>query len=155
MNVIIKKYGPSSFCWPNLIRKKNELSVLQILDTYQGFEGELIDILPIKEEIKNSNNILHVFSGEFLPSFLNNPAIKVGYDVGVCEEETTYSSIFNEILFGKLKELTDFKDLLNENLLFPDKSIAEKYICLHNTLSALGIDVEDYQKLNIYEIWKI
>ena len=79
----------------------------------------------------------------------------MGYDVGVCDEEKTiFSSIFNEILFGNLDELISYKDLLNENLLFPDRSLAEKYVSLHDTLSEEGKGVEDYEKMIVYEIWK-
>ena len=82
-------------------------------------------------------------------------ALRVGYDVGVCEEgKTIYSSIFNEILFGNLDELIAYKDFLNEHLLFSDKFLAEKYVSLHNELSAQGKDVEDYEEMIVYEIWK-
>lgn len=90
-----------------------------------------------------------------MPSFLNEQAIKAGYDIGVCEEESTiYSSIFHEILFGVVDELVTYKDFLNENFLFPDRSLAEKYVGVHNEMSAKGKDVEDYMEMTIYEIWK-
>ncbi|MGE5196682.1 MAG: hypothetical protein ACM3JI_05075 [Anaerolineae bacterium] len=47
-----------------------------------------------------------------------------------------------------------YKDLLNENLLFPDKATAERYVDLHNEMSAQGKNVEDYMEMIIYEIWK-
>ena len=114
----------------------------------------------IKEWLEEKKNqvclILHViFGSNFSSSFLNKEAVFVGYDVGVCEEEkTVYSSIFNEILFGHLEELIFYKNLLNENFLFSHKSTAEKYVNLHDELSAQGRGVEDYEKLIIYEIWK-
>ncbi|HEY5235968.1 MAG TPA: hypothetical protein VIJ14_07310, partial [Rhabdochlamydiaceae bacterium] len=60
----------------------------------------------------------------------------------------------HEIIFGYYDELVAYKDLLNENFLFPDRSIAEKYVELHDVMSAEGKDVEDYEKMIIYEIWK-
>jgi len=171
--VLIEKTHPSCDCWPNLIRKKKilNLSVEEVVNKYQGFEGELILIFPVKKigvelkkimdqctELKKSENclLLHVISGHeaLLPS-LKEQAFMVGYEVGVCEEEKTiYSSIFNEILFGTIDELIAYKDLLNENLLFPDKFLAKKYVSLHNELSARGKDVEDYEEMIVYEIWK-
>ncbi|MEI6242310.1 MAG: hypothetical protein WCP39_02770 [Chlamydiota bacterium] len=171
--VLIERHLPSSLFWPNLIKDKRivELSVEEVVNKYQGFEGDLILFYSIKGnedkltkmveeclELKLLSNclLLHVISApEVMPSFLKEQAIQVGYDVGVCEEEKTiYSSIFNEILFGHLDELVSYKDLLNENLLFPDRSLAEKYVSLHNELSAQGKGVEDYEEMIIYEIWK-
>lgn len=171
--VLIEKFSPSDGCWQNLIRDKKilELSVEEILNKYQGFEGELICILKIEEnkqelkgfinqclELKKLSNclLLHVISGsDVMPSFLKEQAIFMGYDVGVCDkEQTIYSSIFNEVLFGGYNELIAYKDLLNENLLFPDKATAERYVDLHNEMSAQGKNVEDYMEMVIYEIWK-
>ena len=79
----------------------------------------------------------------------------MGYDIGACDEEkTVYSSIFNEVLFGGYDSLIAYKGLLNENLLFPDKEIAERYVELHNEMSAQGKNVEDYMEMIIYEIWR-
>jgi hypothetical protein len=41
-------------------------------------------------------------------------------------------------LFGHLEELIAYKDFLNENFLFSDKSLAEKYLLLHDKLSSEG-----------------
>src|SRR3990170_3546912 len=100
--------------------------------------------------------LLHVISGsEVMPSSLREQAVFVGYDIGACDEEKTiYSSIFNEVLFGGYDELIAYKDLLNEHLLFPDKATAERYVDLHNEMSAQGKNVEDYMEMIIYEIWK-
>ena len=171
--ILVERYTPSSFYWTNLIKnKKNlELSVEQVLDKYQGFEGELIDFFHVKKSEDELNHIiksliktktssrrliLHVISDyETVPSFLSNHAFFVGYDIGVCEEEkTVYSSIFNEILFGHTVELIEFHKSLNQNFLFPDKSLAEKYVNVHNELSVQGKDVEDYEEMVIYGIWK-
>ena len=79
--------------------------------------------------------------------------IKVGYDVGICEDECIFSSIINEIIFGHIEELIAFKESLNENLLFPDKKSAEEYVCMHNQMEALGKDVEDHLSMHVHEIW--
>lgn len=171
--VLIEKFSLSSGCWPNLIRDKriSNLSAEEILNKYQGFEGELVGIFKVEEsrkeiqkftnqflELKNLSNclVLHVISGSnVMPSYLREETIFMGYDIGACDEEKTiYSSIFNEVLFGGYDELVIYKDLLNENLLFPDKATAEKYVEVHNEMSAQGKDVEDYMEMIIYEIWK-
>lgn len=171
--ILIKKYSNSCFFWSNLIRKKSiaTLSVEQIVDKYQGFEGDLVFLISINEnkfllnevfnkclKIKNTENclLLHLFSGnQTIPTLLKEHALPVGYDIGICEEgKTIYSSIFNEILFGNINELISSEILLNDNLLFPNKFLAEKYISLHNRLSAENKDVEDYEEMVIYEVWK-
>lgn len=160
--------------WPSLVQNQRipELSVKEIVAKYKGFEGEIVFFFEINENINDfrakedeclrfkelgSCFLLCVTSStEKIPSFLNGQAIKLGYDVGVCEEEKTiYSSIFHEILFGIVDELVVFKDFLNENLLFPDKSLAEKYVEVHNEMSAQGRDVEDYEEMAVYEIWAL
>ncbi len=171
--VLIEKDLPSSPWWKNLVngKKIEELSVEEIVNKYQGFEGELISFFIFKKnedklreaisrfsELKKLSTclLLHVISGSgIMPSSLREQAVFVGYDIGACDEEKTiYSSIFNEILFGGYDELVSYKDLLNENLLFPDKATAEKYVDLHNQMSAQGKNVEDYMEMIIYEVWK-
>lgn len=171
--VLIEKFSPTSDCWPNLIRDKRilDLSIEEIINKYQGFEGELLGIINVERssqeiekfinqslELKKLSNclLLHVISGSnVMPSFLRERASFLGYDIGACDEEKTiYSSIFNEVLFGGYNELVSYKDLLNENLLFPDRVTAEKYVDLHNQMSAQGKNVEDYMEMIIYEIWK-
>ncbi|PJD98320.1 MAG: hypothetical protein CK425_01165 [Parachlamydia sp.] len=171
--VLIEKIPPSSDCWPNLIRDKKilDLSVEEVINKYQGFEGELICLFKVEEnrqelekfinqclELKKLSSclLLHVISGsEVMPSSLREQAVFVGYDIGACDEEKTlYSSLFNEVLFGGYEELIAYKDLLNDNLLFPDKATAERYVDLHNKMSAQGKNVEDYMEMIIYEIWK-
>lgn len=148
-----------------------ELTVDQLIDKYQGFEGELILCHPLTSdpkvmdsclvdyfELKDQSNelILFVLENSFLmPPIFKEKSQFLGYDVGLCEDDATlYSSIFNEVLFGPLEELISYKDTLNENLLFSEKSIADSYVALHDELSAQGKDVEDYFKMHIYEIWK-
>lgn len=171
--LILKRYSNSSYCWHNLERKLKipELSVEQVLSQYHGFEGDLVEMLSIKgnekeqEEVIKKCKIFHsipkhivlfsVSSYNSLPKFLKATTCFVGYDIGICEEDKTiYSSIFNEILFGNVSELIYQQKNLNENWLFPEILFAEKYIALHERLSGRGEDVEDYEKLAIYEIWQ-
>ncbi len=171
--VLIEKFSPSSDCWRNLIRDKRvlDMSVEGVINKYQGFEGELVGIYKIEEnrkeiekfinqslELKKLSNcvLLHIISSpNVMPFSLREQAVFVGYDVGACDEEKTiYSSIFNEVLFGGYDELVIYKDFLNKNLLFPDKTTAEKYVDLHDEMSAQGKNVEDYMEMIIYEIWK-
>lgn len=170
--VVIEKYSKKSFLWQNLLKHKQlkNLSFEQILNKYEGIEGKVVaffnfedikhgfrELINKHKELEDFNNwrLLHVFSDRYeIPSSIKTKAIKEGYDVGVCEEETAFSSIFHESLFGNLSELVAFKDFLNSQLLFEDQSLAEKYVSIHNALSKQGKDVEDYINMNIYEIWK-
>lgn len=171
--VLIEKDTADSGCWLNLSRrnKPTGLSVEEVIKKYQGFEGDLISFFSVEdneEEIEINLNqmidlkalgncsLIYVISGfGVVPPQLRNKLIQMGYDVGVCDEEKTiYSSIYNEILFGVLDELVCYKELLNEHLLFPDMSLAQKYIGVHNEMSALGKDVEDYEEMSVYEIWR-
>lgn len=171
--VLIKRYSSTSIFWSNLLKYKTitGLSTEEIIDKYQGFEGSLVALFYINEDESKFNKVkkrcleieklnesilLYLVSNDQgVPFWLSKEASLVGYDVGVCEEEKTiYSSIFNEILFGHLDELINFKNFLNLNLLFPNKSVAEKYVNLHDELSAQGKGVEDYEKMIIYEVWK-
>lgn len=173
MLVILNKYSTSSYCWHNLEKKMKipGLSVEQVLSQYQGFEGDLIEMLSIKGDVGEQKELIKkcktfcsnpkqvvlfvVSSGNSLPKFLQANTRFVGYDIGTCEEDKTiYSSVFNEILFGNVSELTSQKKWLNENWLFPEILPAEKYVALHEMLAGQGEDVEDYEKLAIYEIWQ-
>ncbi len=171
--VLIESYSVTSFCWAYLLKNNAipELSVEEIVGKYQGFEGDLIYmsaagenksqleeelVKRMKVSISKDYLLLHVCS-EFaaVPFFIKAKPIKCGYDVGVCEQEkTVYSSIFNEVIFGHLSELVTYKNYLNGNLLFPDRSLAEDYVNLHKQLSLQGKGVEDYEEMIIYEIWK-
>jgi len=171
--ILIERYGPASFFWPNLLKHNNipEFSIEDLLVKYQGFEGDLLSFLYVdidKIEIRKikqcfeSKNLNNRFLFYLVPE--NNRALNslkelanfVGYDVGICEQEKTiYSSIFNEVIFGRLNELVSWKNSLNENLLFPDKTTAENYVKFHVELAAQGKDVEDYEEMLIYEMWKL
>ncbi len=171
--LLVQRYDMSSPFRPNMAARLKipNATVEQVLQQYQGFEGELIDLIDARSDpyenmsilkkclkIKEEKNcLLYFVDSDFnaVGSDLQNDVVKVGYDVGICEEDATlYSSIFNEIIFGHLAELIEFNKFLNNNLLFPDSSFAIEYIKVHNALSAQGKDVEDYMEMSIYEIWK-
>lgn len=110
--IVIKKDSKSSSFWPNLekIKKIPELSVEQIVNRYQGFDGELISFFELPENadkldltnvvnkilLENKENSYPIFiisDSEEDFSYLNKGIQKVGYDVGFCEEDATlYSS---------------------------------------------------------------
>lgn len=168
--ILIEKESQESPFWPNLVKyNKTKLSVEEVVKKYNGFEGDLLlyaifdsnhleYLIKCYDELSESSNcmILHILTdSSIMPEFLKDKTKKVGYDVGVCDEEKTiYSSIFNEILFGYFQELIDFNVYLNENLLFPNRNLGEEYVNLHDKLSAQNKGVEDYEEMNIYEIWK-
>jgi hypothetical protein len=170
--ILIEKYLPTSFFWSNLVKDKKiqGLSVEELLEKYQGFEGELVFYFQLNGNIelleKNIGEclelkilgkctLLHVIDApNTMPPSLENQVTKLGYDVGVCDEKKTiYSSIFHEILFGHHEELVVYKEQLNENFLFETQCIANKYVKMHDELSAQGKSVEDYEKMTVYEIW--
>lgn len=171
--ILIERDSFAYSSWPGLIKHKKifDLSVKEVIDCYQGFQGELVSCYEVRDigELKNKLDeyieyeqigkcfILHLLSAPTgMPTHLQTRATKLGYDVGFCdcEEEAIYSSIFHEVLFGNINELVSYKDLLNENFLFTDQFLAEKYIATHNEMSAQGKDVEDITEMIIYEIWK-
>jgi hypothetical protein len=168
--VLVEQYSKASYFWSNLVKlNKTNFSVEETIRRYSGFEGELLlysafdlnnlnEFIKFYDEIRESshNLLLHVLTDfSLMPESLKSKAVFMGYDVGVCEEKKTlYSSIFNEILFGNLHDLICFVSLLNENLLFPNKMLAKEYINFHNELSAQNKGVEDYEAMNLYEIWK-
>ena len=166
MIVLLKKYSPSSLCWPNLLKSKGNsgLVIEEILQKYEGFEGELIEFwlsfaspFDLEKIYRKSEGLLLLFACPDNPIHL--PLLSqfslVGYDFGVCEDDKTiYSSIFNEILFGNIEQLISCQTYLNDHLLFPTRDLAEQYSALHHDLLILGEDVEDDADMKIYEIWK-
>jgi len=165
--LLIKKYNFKFFAWDNLQRKKQikELSTEQVIDKYQGFEGELIDFIQYDDLPEVVEKIKFSDSNSSFNLFMFNPVyndiqdydlVKVGYDYGVCEKEKTiYSSIFNEILFGCVVDLVCLRHLLNNNFLFPDVFTAKKYASIHHRLFLEGKDVEYNEDMAVYEIWKV
>jgi hypothetical protein len=55
---------------------------------------------------------------------------------------------------GEVQELIDYKEKLNESLLFPNRDIAEAYVRLHDKMSVEGKEVEDIIEMTIYEVWR-
>ncbi len=171
--VLIYPYSKDSFFWTN-VEKRNmipSLTVKEVMSKYQGFEGVLKDIYDVENndvDLKvvyelfqdaskqDGSKILYVAeSSEVQVSDLPVNALKVGYDVGICMEECIFSSIINEVVFGFFPELVDFKDVLNENFLFPDEKTAQDYVLKHNELEAQGKGVEDHMSMTVYEIWRL
>lgn len=86
---------------------------------------------------------------------INKNLLIVGFDYGICQENgTNYSSIFNEILFGKVSELTSFYELLNDNLLFDSEGLVNEYVSMHHKCSQEGKDVEWEEYMEVFKIYK-
>lgn len=170
--ILIRKYTPAS-CrfWNNLVRDKTivQLTAEEIVNQYQGFEGEIIAVFSVNEDTLETINkyivlnkeqnyclLLVVNKNKDIPNFLKNHVVQVGFDYGILEEiSCAYSSIFHEVLFGKIDELVMFKDKLNEHLLFPTQDLAKDYYHIHHKLFLEGKDVEHEEYMEIYEIWKL
>ncbi len=151
--LVLIERSPSYYkTWPSLEKTIPELSVETIVDKYQGFEGDLIDHFLVENDVadykqkldeflryKDLENcfLLHLISNQTLtPSQLQTQADSLGYDIGFCNGKNlaVYSSIFHEILFGHINELVTYKNLLNKELLFPSKEVAENYVRLHDEM---------------------
>lgn len=69
----------------------------------------------------------------------------VGLDVGFEIDEYTvygYSAVYQDVVFGQLKELTSFARFLNQQLLFPDAETAERFLRVRRNLSDTKVDLE-------------
>lgn len=169
--VLIKKYDVNHSYIKNSKKQRNIIE--NFLKQYSGFEGSDIfyyeeeRILPklndfiheCREAIKNENKsdylLLYLGTSIKVPVIVNKEAKKIGYDYGIkVEENSIYSSIFHEILFGRLEELIAFKNQLNEHLLFPTREVAEEYARVHHKLDEEGKGVEWEEDMEIFEIWK-
>lgn len=171
MLALVERYSKPSLHWDNLSRKKRvlDLSVEEILQDYQGFEGKLIASFPeVWDEkkleaaipeclgVKGSHPFVMLFINSNLSSVFpmgQKKLLLAGYEVGIFDKQI-HSSIFNEILFGHFDELIAYKQFLNKNCLFFDSSLALKYLKFHDQMSKQGKGVENNQKMNIYQIWK-
>jgi len=160
--------------WQNLEKTNKiiELSTQEIIDKYQGLEGELKNIFFIAEdnsnieiimnsclEIRNQQkwNILFITEDNKIPDLIKQRFVFMGYDYGIFEEEmdSLYSSIFNEILFGNVKELIFFKIMLNDFFLFHNKQEIENYVRIHHLLLKEGKNVEHEDYMKIFQIWRL
>lgn len=152
--------------WNNLHKRKigSTLSTEEIIQRYNGFEGELLQMALHKKDLArletlfdpDKNLLLYVFSDSeiFEKKDVQNLSL-VGHEYGVCEEGCTiFSSIFNEILFGINSNLRQFYESLNGNLLFPDYELALNYAKVHKQLHQQGKDIECPSNMKVYQIWK-
>ena len=134
-----------------------------ILNTYLGFEGNYIhhlnnDDVDLRRVLSgyHGNRNLKILQIEELsvnkPKFLPNFHF-IGYEFGsLCEDYDSYSSIFNEILFGKIKSLTKFSLKLNKYGIFDSCHDVLEYKRAHVLATQAGLDVEHEDILNIYQI---
>ncbi len=67
----------------------------------------------------------------------------MGFEVGVFEDvDNYYSSVFHELIFGQLDDLTSFATRLNQNLLFAGVADAIEFSRRCAALAASGADLE-------------
>lgn len=167
--IVLQKYDPSynTELWKNITRKNTmEYPVQEVVTKYSGFEGDVIAfqkggnfeiILKLFDEYSSMEKCELIFVTTSGDLEKDKSFRFIGYDYGACDEEILphlYSSIFNEILFGIQPLLIEFKDILNEHLLFETKTAVEDYVLVHLKLHEEKADVEDQSLLSIYEIWK-
>jgi hypothetical protein len=158
------------------LRKQNtfsNLSVEQVLKKYDGFEGACLECISEKQGSKildsicikllgslgrNKNNFILLYlgvPGKKIPTFINEHFYFAGYEYGFIKDEiNTYSSIFNEILFGDISELISFNKRLNQALLFDDLKTATDYLHTHQKLSKEGKEVSYEKDMRLFEVWK-
>ena len=85
----------------------------KIKDLYLQIESVDVDLLFLTTNLENS----------VLPFSKANHFEFIGYDYGIYDgENCIYSVLFHEIIFGKVKELCQFYDKLNNFLLFNNLS---------------------------------
>ena len=170
--VYLKKISPilDKERWNRLIKRGNNLNIplSEIIEKFSGIEGSISKLAPIKKD-EDLNHIIESFPVELEEiffvetldnidsSFIHSNLIFQGYDYGcpIKDEMDLYSSIFQEIIFGKQAELVEKKNDLNTQLLFNSFEEIIKYRDLHMTLAQHGIDVEHNECLNILKIHKI
>lgn len=164
--VLIEKHPTDSVLQRNCTKHKPKECLNAVFDSYKGFEGQIISYVTIDESITPQSiqplaelqlmgncSLLYLTSEKNITiDWIKNLTVLVGYEVGGLDQESAYSSIINEVLFGSVDSLTIFKEVLNENLLFPSRSLAGDYVKVHNQMSALGEDVEDFFDMVIYQV---
>ena len=157
MIAIVEKIDEDCFFWERLLRKNSNAK--EIIYKYSGFEGDLKacfddDYIEKKGSTssegvkksyssKDSARMLIVSVLEDKTSIFADRSIFLGYEFGIFDKDSdAYSSIFHEVLFGSIAELTRFKKKLNDNGLFQTTSILNEYMKTHQQLYLNGFDVE-------------
>ncbi|MDP1834324.1 MAG: hypothetical protein Q8K75_00195 [Chlamydiales bacterium] len=164
--VLIEKHPTDSVFRSNCARQKPKEFVSAVFEGYKGFEGQVISYLEVDGNLSarsiqplvdmsstGDRSLMYVASEiNVTPEWIKDLTVQVGYDIGGLDQESVYSSIINEVLFGSLHSLTTFQGMLNKNFLFPNLSLSEDYVKAHNQMAALGEDVEDFFDMTIYQI---
>ena len=142
----------------------------EILRTYRGIEGEPWPILEdmtgihLEEGLASCAQYSIVFTYyetvakiypcdlihcELTPKSVSLPRdlppgfIFCGYDYGCYLSETNYfSSLFNEVIYGKYEVLRDYAKFLNEHLLLPSLDLVSRLDTSRRTLAEEGADLE-------------
>jgi hypothetical protein len=145
------------------------LSHDKILAQYKGFEGQPwpdehgVEDLDLDRGLAPPRcydvvvdyyrRVSHIWACELLYlAFIDSPNVALpkprnfsfcGYDYGYYVSEfNLYSSLFNEIIYGKYEPLRAFVQILNENLLIPSLDAFEKIDRTRQELLAAGADLE-------------
>jgi hypothetical protein len=145
------------------------LSHEEIIKCYRGIEGEP---WPIRDEFTANNISKGIVPLSMLPNVIEyyrsasmsclcdlicivinqgpdelikafNNFIFCGFDYGIYESEgNCFSSVFNEIIYGKYEELRQFGEHLNSALLLPNEDLLVDFCKSRNRMVQLGADLE-------------
>ena len=80
--------------------------------------------------------------------------IRLGFDAGsYYGDDNCFSAVFQDILFGKFEELTQFDRQLNDNLLFSSLTEANEFLRRRAILLAEGLPIEtDDNEFTVIEV---
>jgi hypothetical protein len=154
-----------------------------IIKCYRGIEGEpwpmtdefnilkisrgLAPMNMLKKTMEYYRNISKTYLCDLIYIAMNqspvghdkalNEFVFCGFDYGIYESEgNCYSSVFNEVIYGKNDELRRFGKHLNNALLFPDRDSVNDFIKARNQLLQMGADLEtteedeEFTSISIY-----
>ena len=169
---LIEKYNKSNFFWKRLNERRPEL--LQTIRKYDGFEGNCVScigddqinissIQELKQEYLDKSKVredrsyilICISENEEIKSEVQENFIFIGYDCGFFKDDSNiYSSVLNEVIWGKREKLTEYERELNQSYLFPTKEDAFYYLNYHQELKKKGEDVEDDEDMSVFKVWK-
>ena len=163
--------GKESHCQQeNLVKSSAPWSCDEIIQKYRGIEGlpwpeeDGTDMLSLENGLAPISKLILVrnyfqrvsmkYPVDFI--FICFPSDKVaanievpvdflflGYDYGnYISEFNLYSSLLNEVIWGKYEEMQDYTRFLNDYLLFPEVEIIDKLDGTRRKLLEKGADLE-------------
>ena len=115
-----------------------------------------------KVAMKYSCDLLFILVGTTLIETERIPKnfVFCGFDYGIYDSEfNCYSAIFNEVIYGRYKELRAFGRKLNNSLLFDTPDLIAKFHKVRNDLIIEGADLEtsegddeEFFSINVYRM---